>query len=49
MSLGNIYSTLGRGILSIFDNKGEIFAIIRKTNGRMYLFKLGISKFCQIP
>ena len=41
-------STLGGGILSIFDNEGKIFARIKKTSGSMHLSKLGISEFCQI-
>ena len=41
-------STLGGGILSIFDNKGKVFARIRKTSGSMYLLKLSISEFSQI-
>ena len=39
-------STLGGGILSIFDKEGKQFARIRKTNGSMYLLKLGVSEFC---
>ena len=39
-------STLGGGILSIFDNKGKIFSRIWKTSGSMYLLKLSISEFC---
>ena len=35
-------STLGGGILSIFDNKGKVFARIRKSSGSMYLIKLSI-------
>ena len=41
-------STLGGGILSIFDNKGKVFSRIRKTSGSMNLIKLSISEFCQI-
>ena len=41
-------STLGGGVLSIFDKEGKQFSRIRKTNGNMYLFKLGVSEFCQI-
>ena len=41
-------STLGGGILSIFDKEGKQFERIRKTNGSMYLLKLGVSEFCQI-
>ena len=41
-------STLVRHFLSMFDNEGKQFARIRKTNGSMYLLKLGISEFCQI-
>ena len=41
-------STLGGGILSIFNKEGKQFARIRKTNGSMYLLKLGVSEFCQI-
>ena len=41
-------STLGGGFLSIFDKEGKQFARIQKTNGSMYLLKLGVSKFCQI-
>ena len=36
-------STLGGGILSIFDNKGNVFARVRKSKGSMYLIKLNIS------
>ena len=36
-------STLGGGILSIFDNKGNVFARIQKSRGSMYLVKLNIS------
>ena len=39
-------STLGGGILSIFDKEGKQFARIRMTNGSMYLLKLGVSEFC---
>ena len=41
-------STLGGGVLSIFDKEGKQFARIRKTNGSMCLLKLGVSEFCQI-
>ena len=41
-------STLGGGTLSIFDNKGKIFARIWKTSGSMYLLKFCISEFYQI-
>ena len=41
-------STLGGGLLSIFDNKGRDFVRIQKTGGSMYLLKLGVSKFCHI-
>ena len=41
-------STLGGGILSIFDNKGKVFARIRKTSVSMYLLKLNNSEFGQI-
>ena len=41
-------STLGGGVLSIFDKEGKQFARIQKTNDSMYLLKLGISEFCQI-
>ena len=41
-------STLGGGVLSIFDKEGKQFARIQKTNGSMYLLKLGVSEFCQI-
>ena len=41
-------STLGGGVLSIFDKEGKQFERIRKTNGSMYLLKLGVSEFCQI-
>ena len=41
-------SALGGGILSIFDNKGNVFARIRKSRGSMYLIKLNIFEFCQI-
>ena len=41
-------STLGGGILSIFDNKGNVFAKLRKSRGSMYLIKLNIPEFCQI-
>ena len=39
-------STLEGGVLSIFDKEGKQFARIRKTNGSMYLLKLGVSEFC---
>ena len=53
MSLGKLdddgfTSTLGGGILSIFDNKGKVFAGIQKTSGSLYLLKLSISEFCQL-
>ena len=53
LSLGKLYedgftSTLGGGVLSIFDKEGKQFARIRKTNGSMYLLKLGVFEFCQI-
>ena len=41
-------STLGGGVLSIFDKEGKQFARIWRTNGSMYLLKLGVSEFCQI-
>ena len=41
-------STLGAGFLSISDNEGKQFVTIRKTNGSMYLLKLGVFEFCQI-
>ena len=41
-------STSGGGALSIFDNEGKQFSRIQKTNGSMYLLKLGVSEFCQI-
>ena len=41
-------ATLEGGVLSIFDKEGKQFARIRKTNGNMYLLKLGVSEFCQI-
>ena len=41
-------STLGGGILSIFDKKGKVFARIRKSSGSMYLIKLSILEYCQI-
>ena len=41
-------STLGGGILSIFDNKGNVFSRIRKSRGSMYLIKLSISELYQI-
>ena len=41
-------STLGGGVLSIFDKEGKQFARIQKTNDSMYLLKLGVSEFCQI-
>ena len=47
MSIGK-RSTLGGGILSIFDNKGKVFARIRKSGGSMYLMKLSIPEYYQI-
>ena len=41
-------TTLGGGVLSIFDKEGKQFGRIRKTNGSMYLLKLGVFVFCQI-
>ena len=41
-------STLGGGILSIFDNKGNVFSRIHKSSGSMYHIKLSISEFYQI-
>ena len=41
-------STLGGGILSIFDNKGEVFARIQKSRGSMYLIKLNVPEYCQV-
>ena len=41
-------STLGGGVLSIFDKEGKQFARVRKTNGSMYLLKLNVSESCQI-
>ena len=41
-------STLGGGVLSIFDKKIKQFARTQKTNGNMYLLKLGVSEFYQI-
>ena len=38
-------STLGGGILSIFDNKGNVFSRIQKSGGSMYLTKLSIPEF----
>ena len=41
-------STLAGGVLSIFDNEGKQLARILKTNGSMYLLKLGVFEFYQI-
>ena len=41
-------STLGGGILSIFDKKGKQFAKVRKTKGSMYLLNLNVAESCQI-
>ena len=41
-------STLGGGILSIFDNRGEVFAKIRKSRGSMYLIELSALDYCQV-
>ena len=41
-------STLGGGILSIFDNRGKAFARIRKSRGSKYLIKLNVPEYCQI-
>ena len=41
-------STLGGGIMSIFDNRGEVFARIRKSRGSMYLIKLNVPEYCQV-
>ena len=38
-------STLGGGILSIFDKEGKQFPRILKTDGSMYFLKLGVSEF----
>ena len=41
-------STLGGGILSIFDNRGELFAKIRKSRGSMYLIELCVPDQCHV-
>ena len=53
LSLGKLdedgfISTLGGGILSIFDKEGKQFAQVRKTKGRMYLLNLNVAESCQI-
>ena len=53
LSLGKVdedgfTSTLGGGVLSIFDKEGKQFARVWKTNSSMYLLKLGVSESCQI-
>ena len=41
-------SNLGGGVLSIFDDRGNVFANVRKSRGSMYLIKLNIPEVCQI-
>ena len=41
-------STLGGGILSIFDNRGELFAKVRKSTGSMYLIELCVPDQCHV-
>ena len=53
LSLGKLdedgfISTLGGGILSIFDKEGKQFAQVRKTKGSMYLLNLNVAESCQI-
>ena len=53
LSLGKLdedgfISTLGGGILSIFDKEGKQFAQVQKTKGSMYLLNLNVAESCQI-
>ena len=53
LSLGKLdedgfISTLGGGILSIFDKEGKEFAKVQKTKGSMYLLNLNVAESCQI-
>ena len=41
-------STLGGGVLSIFDNRGEVFSKIQKSRGSMYLIELNAPDYCQV-
>ena len=41
-------SNLGGGVLTIFDDRGNVFANVRKSRGSMYLIKLNIPEVCQI-